>query len=48
MLSLVKTFFDDCVDNGYKFAVGGKFEDTEGYFVPVSLIDNPPEDSKIM
>ena len=35
--------------NGFKFAVGGDIdENAAGWFVPVSLVDNPPEDSRIV
>ncbi|KAM0755414.1 aldehyde dehydrogenase family protein [Meredithblackwellia eburnea MCA 4105] len=44
----VKGYFADCVSSGLKFAVGGKIEDAAGYFVPVTLVDNPPDDSKIV
>lgn len=38
----------DCRDNGYQFALGGMPEDTTGYFVPLTIIDNPPADSRIV
>tara|TARA_R110001592_G_scaffold190887_1_gene436934 strand:+ start:8711 stop:10147 length:1437 start_codon:yes stop_codon:yes gene_type:complete len=45
----VKDFFKDCQDNGYTFAIGGQIdEQAEGWFVPVTLVDNPPEDSRIV
>lgn len=45
----VKTFFEDCKANGYRFVAGGTINDNaEGWFVPVSLVDNPPEDSKLV
>lgn len=45
----VQSYFADCKNNGYCFAVGGEI-DTEapGWFVPVTLVDNPPEDSRIV
>jgi acyl-CoA reductase-like NAD-dependent aldehyde dehydrogenase len=46
---IVKEYFNDCKKNGYRFAVGGEIDDkAEGWFVPVTLIDNPPEDSRIV
>jgi len=45
----VQDYFADCHNNGYKFALGGEIdEDATGWFVPVSLVDNPPEDSRIV
>ncbi|CAE6438607.1 unnamed protein product [Rhizoctonia solani] len=46
----VLTFFDDAKVNGYKFITGGDVNPnpTDGLFMPVSFVDNPPEDSKIV
>ena len=45
----VKEFFADCQNNGHRFAVGGSIEEsTGGWFVPVTLVDDPPEDSLIV
>jgi len=45
----VKTFFQDCKDNGYQFVTGGEIdENAVGWFVPATLVDNPPEDSKLV
>ena len=45
----VKDYFADCHANGYKFALGGKIdENAKGWFVPVSLVDDPPENSRIV
>jgi acyl-CoA reductase-like NAD-dependent aldehyde dehydrogenase len=45
----VKDYFADCHANGYQFAVGGEIDESAaGWFVPVSLVDNPPEDSRIV
>ena len=45
----VKDYFADCHANGYSFALGGEIdENAAGWFVPVSLVDNPPEDSRIV
>ena len=42
-------YFDDCRENGYRFAVGGEIDkSTRGWFIPVSLVDNPPEHSRIV
>ena len=45
----VQDYFKDCQDNGHVFAVGGEIDDSAaGWFVPVTLVDNPPEDSRIV
>ncbi|MDF3145143.1 MULTISPECIES: aldehyde dehydrogenase family protein [unclassified Streptomyces] len=45
----VKEYFADCKDNGYTFALGGEIDDSApGWFVPVTLVDNPPEDSRLV
>jgi acyl-CoA reductase-like NAD-dependent aldehyde dehydrogenase len=45
----VLEYFDDCRRNGYRFAVGGQVDrNARGWFVPVTLVDNPPEDSRIV
>lgn len=42
-------YFDDCKKNNYRFAVGGEIDlDANGWFVPVTLVDNPPENSRIV
>ncbi|MGE4322777.1 MAG: aldehyde dehydrogenase family protein [Sphingobium sp.] len=38
----------DAKAKGYTFLLGGETAQTPGYFVPVTLIDNPPEDSRIV
>ena len=44
-----RTFFEDCRQNGYKFAHGGEVPtNTKGYFLPITIIDNPPDESKIV
>ena len=45
----VAEFFEDCRRNGYRFAVGGEIDrNAPGWFIPVTLVDNPPEDSRIV
>ncbi|AEG51429.1 Aldehyde Dehydrogenase [Sphingobium chlorophenolicum L-1] len=44
----VLELIQDAKDKGYKFLVGGEKADVPGYFVPVTIIDNPPEDSRIV
>lgn len=42
-------YFDDCRRNGYRFAVGGDVDrGAVGWFIPVTLVDNPPEDSRVV
>lgn len=38
----------DARDRGYKFLLGGDQSPTPGFFVPITIIDNPPEDSRIV
>ncbi|WP_394648632.1 aldehyde dehydrogenase family protein [uncultured Sphingomonas sp.] len=38
----------DAKERGYTFLTGGDTSETPGYFVPVTIIDNPPEDSRIV
>ncbi|RZJ76693.1 MAG: aldehyde dehydrogenase family protein [Flavobacterium sp.] len=38
----------DSKDNGYQFLLGGLPERKSGYFVPLTLIDNPPHHSRIV
>ncbi|WP_043696731.1 aldehyde dehydrogenase family protein [Luteibacter sp. 9133] len=45
----VVTFLDDIKANGQKIVLGGEIDpDRPGYFIPVTVVDNPPEDSKIV
>ena len=40
---------EDAKDNGYKFLVGGDVDPSgTGYYVPITILDNPPEDSRIV
>jgi acyl-CoA reductase-like NAD-dependent aldehyde dehydrogenase len=43
---------DDSRAHGHTFAIGGppqgQVQDRPGYFVPLTLVDNPPEDSRIV
>ncbi len=38
----------DAKEKGYTFLMGGNPEDVPGYFVPVTMLDNPPENSRIV
>lgn len=45
----VKNLFDEIPKQGWKPAMGGKLsEDEKGFFISPTIIDNPPEDSRIM
>ena len=39
----------DAKDNGYNFLVGGDVDPSgSGYYVPITILDNPPEDARIV
>ena len=39
----------DAKDNGYQFLVGGDVDPSgSGYYVPITILDNPPEDARIV
>ncbi|QKG72433.1 aldehyde dehydrogenase family protein [Erythrobacter mangrovi] len=39
----------DAKDKGYKFLTGGNVDPTgTGYYVPITILDNPPEDARIV
>jgi aldehyde dehydrogenase (NAD+) len=44
VLDLIK----DAKDKGYTFLMGGDVADAPGYFVPITILDNPPESSRIV
>ena len=45
----VKGFFADSKAKGYKFAVGSPdISDSKGFFIQPTIIDNPPNDSRII
>lgn len=40
---------EDAKANGYKFLVGGDVDPSgSGYYVPITILDNPPEDARIV
>lgn len=45
---LVLELIQDAKDNGYEFLVGGERSEAPGYFVPVTILDNPPESARIV
>jgi acyl-CoA reductase-like NAD-dependent aldehyde dehydrogenase len=44
----VKGLIDDAKARGLKFIVGGEVPRGKGYFIPVSIVDNPPDDSRVV
>jgi acyl-CoA reductase-like NAD-dependent aldehyde dehydrogenase len=43
------SLFKDIKDNGYKVPLGGTIDESlPGNFVPITIVDNPPEDSRIV
>jgi aldehyde dehydrogenase (NAD+) len=45
----VLELIQDAKDKGYKFLAGGDHDASiPGYFVPVTVLDNPPEDARIV
>ena len=45
----LKGFLDDIKANGQKIVLGGEIDESRsGYFFPITVIDNPPEDSRIV
>ena len=44
----VLDLIQDAKDQGYSFLVGGEASTAPGYFVPVTILDNPPEDARIV
>ena len=45
----VLELIEDAKDNGYKFLTGGDADPSgTGYYVPITILDNPPEDARIV
>jgi acyl-CoA reductase-like NAD-dependent aldehyde dehydrogenase len=44
----VSSLFADIEKSGQKVAVGGKVENSDGYYITPTIIDNPKEDSRIV
>ena len=38
----------DAMDNKYTFLMGGMPQEQQGFFVPITILDNPPENSRIV
>ncbi len=44
----LKDLLSDARKQGQKFLLGGDIPEGKGYFVPITLIDNPPDDSRVV
>jgi acyl-CoA reductase-like NAD-dependent aldehyde dehydrogenase len=44
----VISLIQDAKDKGYNFLMGGLPKAEKGYFVPITILDNPPEESRIV
>ncbi|WP_085026224.1 aldehyde dehydrogenase family protein [Ensifer aridi] len=44
----VKDLLADAREKGLTFLLGGDVPDGKGYFVPVAIVDNPPDDSRVV
>ena len=44
----LRHLLDDAKQQVLRFLLGGGVEEKQGYFVPVTIIDNPPEDSRVV
>ncbi|MCB2013394.1 MAG: aldehyde dehydrogenase family protein [Sphingobium sp.] len=44
----LKNLLADAKADGQRFLLGGEIAEGKGFFVPVTIIDNPPEDSRVV
>ncbi|KAI1368177.1 aldehyde dehydrogenase, partial [Xylaria arbuscula] len=44
----LKALYSRVSKEGWKVALGGDVKDSEGFYLPATIIDNPPEDSEIV
>lgn len=44
----VKALIKDSIDNGHEILAGGLPEQKNGYFIPITIVGNPPENSRIV
>jgi acyl-CoA reductase-like NAD-dependent aldehyde dehydrogenase len=44
----VKALIADSHASGHRFLIGGDVPDGPGFFIPVTIVDNPPEDSRVV
>nr|WP_047167506.1 aldehyde dehydrogenase family protein [Sphingomonas sp. Y57] len=44
----VRALIADSHANGHDFLIGGDISDGPGFFIPVTIVDNPPENSRVV
>lgn len=44
----VRALIADSVTAGHRFLAGGDVPDGQGYFIPVTIVDNPPNDARVV
>jgi acyl-CoA reductase-like NAD-dependent aldehyde dehydrogenase len=44
----LRSLIEDSRSHGHRFLLGGDIPEGKGFFFPVTLIDNPPDDSRIV
>lgn len=44
----VKNLIDSAKTDGLRFLTGGDVPEGRGYFIPITILDNPPEDSRVV
>lgn len=44
----VKNLLDDCKRQNLRYLIGGELPAAPGYFIPVTLVDNPPDESRVV
>lgn len=44
----VRNLLEDARANGQTFLLGGEVPDGPGYFIPISIVDNPPDDARVV
>lgn len=44
----LRNLLDDCKSRDYRILLGGELPQGKGFFFPVTVIDNPPDDSRIV
>ncbi len=44
----VMNLMNDAKENGLKMEYGSEVPEGNGYFVPITIVDNPPEDSRVV
>ncbi|NYT62654.1 aldehyde dehydrogenase family protein [Alcaligenaceae bacterium] len=44
----VRQLLQDTHAQGIKFLLGGDVPDSKGYFIPIAIVDNPPDDARVV